>query len=88
MTHQASHPAQPDLTCQELVEAVTDYLEGALSPTDLARFERHLGECPACVDYVEQIRQTIGLAGRIEAEQLAPNERERLVALFRSWKDE
>ena len=45
-----------DITCRELVELVTDYLEGALAPADRARFEEHLEICDACVAYVEQIR--------------------------------
>lgn len=87
MTDQPPESAQPLFTCQELVELVTDYLEGALPPQDAARFERHLAICPPCVSYVEQIRQTASLAGRIRAEEIPPAERERLLALFRSWRE-
>ena len=44
------------LSCQELVELVTDYLEGALSPEETARFEDHIGRCAGCTAYLEQIR--------------------------------
>jgi anti-sigma factor RsiW len=88
MTSQPPDPTSDDLmTCQGLVEAVTDYLEGALSPGDAARFMRHIAMCPPCHEYVEQIRRTIRLAGGLCAEQLPPVDRERLVALFRSWRD-
>jgi predicted anti-sigma-YlaC factor YlaD len=87
MTSHLPDSSIDDLTCQELVEVVTDYLEGALAPHDLARFEQHLKVCPACLDYVEQIRSTIHLANHLRAEQIAPADRARLIALFRSWKN-
>ena len=48
-----------DLACRELVELVTEYLEGALSALDRARVNGHLGECVDCAEYVAQIRRTI-----------------------------
>jgi predicted anti-sigma-YlaC factor YlaD len=86
MTSQPPAPTSDDLTCQELVEAVTDYLEGALAPEDAARFVRHLAMCPPCHRYVEQIRLTIRMAGCLHTEQIAAAERDRLVALFRNWR--
>lgn len=86
MTSQPPGPGPDDLTCQELVEAVTEYLEGALAAADVARFERHLAMCPPCHEYVEQIRRTIRAAGGVVADDLAPAERERLVRLFHGWK--
>jgi anti-sigma factor RsiW len=53
--------AATDLTCRELVELVTDYLEGALPAHERVRFEAHLGECESCVAYVEQMRTTVRL---------------------------
>jgi anti-sigma factor RsiW len=50
-----------DLSCQELVELVTDYLEGALAHEELARFEAHLATCPGCEIYLEQVRTTIAI---------------------------
>jgi anti-sigma factor RsiW len=49
------------MTCQELVELVTDYLEGALSREDAARFEEHLATCPGCEVYLEQVLTTIAV---------------------------
>ena len=53
-----------DLVCQQVVELVTDYLEGALSPAEHRRFEAHLAGCPHCTEYLAQMRETIRLAGR------------------------
>ena len=75
-----------DITCRELVELVTDYLEGALAQADRARFEEHLEICEPCVAYVEQIRLTIAASGAISDEQLDPEAREELLAAFRDWK--
>jgi anti-sigma factor RsiW len=75
------------MTCVELVELVTDYLEGMLSARDRARFEQHLGVCPHCTVYVEQFRETIRLTGMLREEDLAPAAREALLAEFRNWKE-
>ena len=76
----------PEMPCQELVEVITDYLDDALSATDRARFEAHLGDCDACRDYVDQFRQTISLVGRLEPEQLSPQTSEQLLSAFRDWR--
>jgi len=75
-----------DLTCKELVELVTDYLEGALSGEDAARFEHHLSLCPGCTTYVEQFRETIRLTGTLREDDLEPAARDALLAQFRRWK--
>jgi anti-sigma factor RsiW len=74
-----------ELTCQQLAELVTDYLEGALSSGDRARFDDHLGECENCATYVEQLRATIALTGRLAAGDIAPAARVELLAAFRGW---
>lgn len=81
------HSVEDELTCRELVEMVTDYLEGALSPRERARFEAHLAECEGCRDYLDQMRRTITLLRRPDADSIAPAKRERLLALFRSLQD-
>ena len=78
----ANHP-QP--TCQELVELVTDYLEGALSPADAARVEEHLAEWPGCTEYLAQIRATIAATGSIRVDQVSPEARSGLLEAFRTW---
>jgi anti-sigma factor RsiW len=75
------------LSCQELVELVTEYLEGALSPQERARFEAHLAGCRGCTNYVEQMRRSIKVVGRLSEESLTPPVRDELLAVFRNWKE-
>lgn len=74
------------LACRELVELVTNYLDGALPAPERARFETHIAMCPHCSEYLSQIRQTISAAGRLREEHLAPEAREALLGAFRNWK--
>jgi anti-sigma factor RsiW len=75
----------PELPCRDLVELVTDYLEGRLSPVDQARFEAHLAACEGCRTYLEQFRQTIRDLGRLPEESLSPEARDALLTAFRDW---
>ena len=75
-----------ELSCAELVELVTDYLEGRLGAAERARFDAHLDSCPGCVAHVEQARATVRLAGRLREEDLTPAARASLLAAFRGWK--
>ena len=74
------------MTCNELVELITEYLDGALPTADVARFEEHLQGCDGCRRYLEQMRQTIAALGHLPAEALAPEMQERLLAAFRDWR--
>ena len=76
-----------DMACVELVEVVTEYLEGTLPEPDRARFEAHLAECPYCADYVEQFRQTIEATGELTPDSIAPERREDLLEAFRGWRE-
>jgi anti-sigma factor RsiW len=76
-----------DLTCAELVELVTDYLEGALPEQDRVRFEEHVVVCRACASYLDQMRITVALTGRLSADDLAAEVQETLLAAFRGWKE-
>lgn len=69
------------LSCRELVELVTEYLEGALSQGDRMRFENHIANCDGCTEYLEQIRTTIALTGELK-ERDVPT---KLVEAFRDW---
>jgi anti-sigma factor RsiW len=77
-----------ELACQELVEVITDYLEGKLPPHDRARFETHLAECAGCHTYLAQMQQTIRALRRVEEDALPATTSEDLLRLFRSWKRE
>jgi anti-sigma factor RsiW len=75
-----------DLACQELVELVTDYLEGALPRKEREHFERHIARCEGCATYLDQIRRTIHVSGRLTEEEIAPEARDALLGAFRLWK--
>ena len=74
------------ITCQELTELVTAYLEGTLPPEERTRFDNHLLACPHCRLYLEQMRQTIRAIGRLTEESISPAARDALVQAFRGWK--
>ena len=74
------------LVCQRVVELVTDYLEGVLSPQERARFERHIADCPNCRRYLAQMRTTLAVLGRIESEAVAPEVMDEMLALYRRWQ--
>jgi anti-sigma factor RsiW len=74
-----------ELTCQQVVELVTAYLEDALVPADRERFEQHLARCAGCSAYLAQMRETVALAGRVEL-RLPSELEERLLEAFRSWR--
>jgi anti-sigma factor RsiW len=74
------------MTCQELVELVTEYLDGALPPPERARFEQHLAACEGCRRHLAQVQETIRVAGSLPPERLPDGAREDLLAAFRGWK--
>jgi anti-sigma factor RsiW len=74
------------LACQELVELVSDYIEGALSDADRARFEAHIAGCDNCTTYVRQMRETLALMGELTTESISPGAQADLLAAFRDWK--
>jgi len=74
------------INCQELVELVTDYLEGALSPADLRRFEEHLAACGKCTEYLAQLEATIRVTGTLTPDDLSPEAERELLDVFRSWR--
>ena len=76
----------PDhISCRELVELVTAYLERALPAGDVALVEQHLNFCEGCVWYVEQLRATVAATGRLAEADIAAEDRDRLLAAFRGW---
>jgi anti-sigma factor RsiW len=74
------------LSCRELVELVTDYLEGALCAEERLRFEEHIGRCNGCRVYLEQMRQTISLLGHLPEDALTPEAERALLDAFRGWR--
>jgi len=77
----------PEMPCRELVELVTAYFEDGLSRRDRRRFEAHISGCEHCTAYVEQMRETIALTGRLTEDDLEPGARDELLAAFRGWSE-
>jgi anti-sigma factor RsiW len=75
----------PRLTCAEVLDLVTEYLEGALAPREHARVEEHLATCPDCTAYVEQMRTTIQLTGSLREDDVPEPVLDELVRAFRDW---
>ena len=76
------------IPCQEMVELITDYLEGALSRVDRRRFEDHLVGCPHCTAYVAQMRETLRLTGRLVPADLTPEMEREFGEIYRRWSSE
>jgi anti-sigma factor RsiW len=80
-------PESPErITCQEVTELVTDYVEGTLGSHDTALFEQHLNFCDGCDWYVEQLKRTVETVGEIREEDVPAEAKERLIGAFREWK--
>jgi anti-sigma factor RsiW len=75
----------PGLSCRELVELVSDYIEDALSPAQRSRFEAHIEGCEHCATYVRQMRETLHLLGRLPGDAISSQAEADLRAAFRDW---
>jgi anti-sigma factor RsiW len=74
------------LTCKEMVELVTEYLEGTLSRSDRRRFERHIVGCDGCSAYLDEMCQVVSVLGRLTEDSLSHEAKEALLHAFRDWK--
>jgi anti-sigma factor RsiW len=74
------------VTCQEVVELVSDYLDQALPPEEASLFEQHVNFCDGCDWYLDQMRSTVATVGRITEQDVPEETREKLLAAFREWK--
>jgi anti-sigma factor RsiW len=74
------------VTCQEVVELVSDYLDQALPPEEASLFEQHVNFCDGCDWYLDQMRSTVHTVGRITEQDVPDETREKLQAAFREWK--
>jgi anti-sigma factor RsiW len=75
-----------EMSCRELVDVITDYLEGNMAPQDRLRFDAHLAECPYCVNYLDQMRTTIAALGGLTEESISSDARGELLEAFRGWR--
>lgn len=76
------------ITCQEFVEMVTDYLEHSLLPAVSKQFEQHAQDCPGCDTYLDQVRQTISMLHRIADEPVSADTKQKLLRAFGQWQQE
>lgn len=76
------------LSCKELVELVTDYLDGALPAADRLRFEEHLADCDDCPRYLRQIELTVLLTGSLTEQSIPVDAKDRLLDVFRRWHED
>jgi anti-sigma factor RsiW len=74
--------------CREMVELITDYLEGSLTRSQRTRFEAHIAGCEHCTEYLQQMRLTIAATGQLRSEDLTPEMREEFGEIFRRWQFE
>ncbi len=77
-----------DFACQQIVELVTEYLEGTLSRSQRRRFEAHIADCPHCTEYLAQMRATIRLTGRLDGDDLTAEMREDFTRIYKRWRSE
>ena len=75
------------ISCQEVVELVTDYLDQALPADEAALFEQHINFCDGCIWYVEQIKSTAQALGEVREEHISPEAKDRLMTAFRNWRN-
>jgi anti-sigma factor (TIGR02949 family) len=75
-----------DLACIEVVELITDYLEGALRTADARRLERHLETCPGCTEYLDQMQAIAGSVGACSEYSIPTDMRDGLIAAFRELR--
>ena len=74
------------LTCHEIIELLSTYIEGGLTADDRSRVDEHLALCDGCTTYLEQMRETIRLCGMVTEEQVPEDEKTALLAAFRDWR--
>jgi predicted anti-sigma-YlaC factor YlaD len=78
--------SEQGLTCQEVIELLSSYIEGGLTVDDRRRVDEHLALCDGCTTYLEQMRETIRLSGMVTEEQVPEDEKAALLAAFRDWR--
>lgn len=86
MTMQIERPEDDELACRELVELVTEYLDGALDPAARARVDAHLAACDGCTTYIDQVRAVMAATPRILLELVPPALMQRLLEAFRAGR--
>jgi len=83
---QLMHLMAGNLSCQELSDLITEYLEGSLTFSEKIRFQIHLGFCSGCRNYLNQMKYTIRTLGKLPPESMPTEVRDELLQRFRTWK--
>jgi len=74
------------LTCHEVIELLSNYIEGVLPADDRRRVDEHLALCDGCDTYLKQLRETIRLTGMVAEDQVPEDQKAALLAAFRDWR--
>jgi hypothetical protein len=83
-----THEFEHGYTCKEIVDLASEYIEGALTPAQMTQFELHLNFCEGCVTFVDQIRATATMAGRLSEEDIPEETKVKLLEAFRGMSRE
>jgi predicted anti-sigma-YlaC factor YlaD len=83
-----THEFEHGYTCKEIVDLAAEYVEGAMTPSQMARFELHLNFCEGCTTFIDQIRATATMAGQLTEEQIPEETKAKLLEAFREWSRE
>ena len=84
----ADRRVQHGYACEEIVQLASEYLEGAMTPEEMTRFELHLNLCDGCSSFLEQIRTASALAKSVPVEEIPQDVQAKLVAAFKDWQRE
>lgn len=76
-----------EMPCNELVERVTDYLEGALDGITMARLREHLMVCASCEEYINEVRLAVRVASELSTERISASLDANLLAIYREWSE-
>jgi anti-sigma factor RsiW len=77
-----------EVTCREVTELLTDYLDDAIPAPERARLDAHLAECDGCSAALDQLRETIRVTGTVTEAQVAEERLEPVRSVFRAWRSE
>ncbi len=90
MPADSDHALSPvnEMSCREVVDLITNYLDGAMLEHDRTRFEAHLDDCPGCTTYLDQLRLTTSWLGQLSEGSMPIPTQDTFLAAFRGWKRE
>jgi Putative zinc-finger len=83
-----THEFEHGYTCKEIVDLASEYIEGGMTPSQMTQFELHLNLCEGCVAFVDQIRATATMAGRLSEEDIPEETKVKLLEAFRDLSRE